>query len=164
MARRSDGRNFFVKKSQLGLGLIETMVSLFVLAFGLLSLSALQVSAIKQNQNSYYRTQASNLAYEIIDRMRVNRDEAKRTGAYISSYGQAHGGDLNCSNGCKSSEMADYDLMNWKRDLKKMLPKGQGGIRFFDKEGVRSVSVSIRFDYRLGKNSVVEPVVIWAVL
>jgi type IV pilus assembly protein PilV len=56
-----------------GFSLIEVMVALLVLAIGLLGLAALQTVSLQGGQNAYYRTQATNLAYEVSDFARVNR-------------------------------------------------------------------------------------------
>lgn len=56
-----------------GLSLIEVLVALLVLAIGLLGLAALQTVSLQGGQNAYYRTQATNLAYEVSDFARVNR-------------------------------------------------------------------------------------------
>jgi type IV pilus assembly protein PilV len=114
-----------------GVGLIETMVSLFVLAIGLLGISSMQVNTMKSSQNSYYRTHATNLAYAIIDRMRVNHRAARSTSIYLSNYGQTHAGASDCSSHCRPDQIAAHDLMVWKTELKQALPKGQGMISFW---------------------------------
>lgn len=152
------------KNSQQGVGLVESMVSLFVLAIGLLGMSGLQVTAMKQSQNAYYRTQATNLAYDIIDRMRANRNVAKTTDAYASHYNQTHTTSADCSSSCSTSQIATYDLMTWKSDVKSLLPKGQAEISFSGISSVRKVSVAIKFDESRGQAETLEPLVIQAAL
>jgi len=55
------------------MSLIEVLVALLVLSIGLLGLAALQTVSLQGGQSAYYRTQASNLAYEVSDFARVNR-------------------------------------------------------------------------------------------
>ena len=147
-----------------GVGLIETMVSLLVLAIGLLGISSMQVNAMKSSQNTYYRTHATNLAYDIIDRMRVNHHAAISTSIYLSNYGQTHAGASDCKAHCRPDQIAAHDLMNWKTDLKLALPKGQGMISFSDTSSVRKVLVSIKFDESRGRDLTLDPVIIWAAL
>ena len=149
---------------QKGVGLIETMVSLFVLAIGLLGMSGMQVTAMKQSQNAYYRTQASYLAYDIIDRMRANRTTAKTTDAYASNYNQTHTTSADCSSNCSTAQIASYDLMNWKAEVKSLLPKGQAEISFSGTASVRKVSVAIKFDETRGQATALEPMIIQAAL
>jgi len=59
-----------------GFTLVEVLVALIVLAIGLLGLAQLQARGLKFNQDAYTRSQGTTLAYEIIDRMRANRDNA----------------------------------------------------------------------------------------
>src|SRR5690606_3260878 len=64
-------------RPQHGFSLIEVLVALLVLSVGLLGLAMLQIEGLKHNTDAYYRTQATVLAYDIIDRMRANSDAAK---------------------------------------------------------------------------------------
>jgi len=63
----------FASHASRGMSLIEVLVALLVLSIGLLGLAALQTVSLQGGQNAYYRTQASNLAYEVSDFARVNR-------------------------------------------------------------------------------------------
>jgi Prokaryotic N-terminal methylation motif len=54
---------------QHGSSLLETMVSLFVLAIGLLGTLAMQTKSIQHNQNSYSYSQAIVLATDISERL-----------------------------------------------------------------------------------------------
>jgi type IV pilus assembly protein PilV len=59
-----------------GFSLMEVLVALLVLAIGLLGLAALQAQGLRYNHDAYVRSQATSLAYDIIDRMRANRANA----------------------------------------------------------------------------------------
>lgn len=65
-----------MKKLQQGVTLIEVMVAVLVFAIGLLGVAALQAFSLQAGQSAYYRTQATNLAYEVADFARVNRSAA----------------------------------------------------------------------------------------
>lgn len=58
--------------SQRGFTMIEALVAILVLSLGLLGLAMLQAQGLKFNTTAYTRTQASMLAYEIIDKMRMS--------------------------------------------------------------------------------------------
>lgn len=58
---------------QRGATLLEVLVAILVLSFGLLGLGALQANALKNNQSSFQRTQAVMLSYFIIDSIRIDR-------------------------------------------------------------------------------------------
>src|SRR5690606_40985166 len=59
-----------------GIGLIEVMVAVAILAFGMLAIAALQATALRNSQSSLERSQAVMKTYAILDAMRANRDVA----------------------------------------------------------------------------------------
>ncbi len=56
-----------------GFSMIEVLIALLVLAFGLLGFALLQTLNLRYTQSANYRTQATNLAYDMLDQMRANR-------------------------------------------------------------------------------------------
>lgn len=71
--------NFYSKKHQ-GLSLIEVLIAVLVLSIGLLGLAALHGFSLQSNQGAYYRTQATNLAYEVADFVRSDRGFSRKNG------------------------------------------------------------------------------------
>ncbi len=63
--------NIIIIKNQIGSSLVETMVSLFVLAIGLLGTLAMQTKSVQHNQNSYSFSQALVLANDLSERLRT---------------------------------------------------------------------------------------------
>lgn len=55
-----------------GFSLIEVLIALVVLALGLLGFALLQTMNLRYTQGANQRTQATNLAYDLIDQMRAN--------------------------------------------------------------------------------------------
>lgn len=100
-----------------GFTLIEVLVTVLILAIGLLGLAGLQSTALKNNHSAYLRSQATVLAYDIADRMRANRNAA-RDGDYTVNFG----GTLN------GSTMAATDVRDWKANLAAVLPSGDGQV------------------------------------
>jgi type IV pilus assembly protein PilV len=101
------------RRAQRGHSLMETLVALVVLSVGLLGIAALQLTSLKANHDAASRSQATFLAYDIIDRMRANR-AAALTGAYNIAIGQAAAGGT----------VAGNDLVQWKQDIVNTLPLG----------------------------------------
>lgn len=66
-------RRAITLRAQRGVSLIEILITLLVLAVGLLGLAALQGFSLQAGQVSYYRTQATNVGYEVVDFARANR-------------------------------------------------------------------------------------------
>ena len=104
-------------RHQAGVTLIEVLVTMFILAIGLLGLAGLQANSLKNNQAALYRSQATVLAYDIADRMRANR-----TAALSGSYNVAIG-----SSG-SSGGIVLADITEWKDALERELPRGDGSV------------------------------------
>lgn len=56
---------------QRGVGLIEVMVTVLILATSLLAMAALQTRSLQHNHSAFLRSQANIIAYDIIDRIRI---------------------------------------------------------------------------------------------
>jgi type IV pilus assembly protein PilV len=106
--------------------MIEVLIALVVLSIGLLGLASLQSRGLRSNQGASMRTQATQLAYDMSDRMRANM-AATNAGNYISSSNANLGAVANCHNvaGCAANEMAADDLATWNQAVTRILPAGQ---------------------------------------
>ena len=62
---------------QRGFTMMEALVAILILSLGLLGLAMLQAQGLKFNTTAYTRTQASMLAYEIIDKMRMSTNPSE---------------------------------------------------------------------------------------
>lgn len=60
-----------------GSTLIEVLVAVVILSVGLLGLAGLQMISLQSNQSAYTRSQASLLAYDLVDQMRARRTAAE---------------------------------------------------------------------------------------
>ena len=59
-------------KNQKGFTLIEVLISVFLLSVGLLAVAAMQTTAMTGSTSSNNTTLSSQLAEEMVDRIRVN--------------------------------------------------------------------------------------------
>ena len=62
-----------INNYQHGVGLVEVLVAMLVLAIGVLGFVALQYRAVEATSESSYRVQAINTARDLAERVRVNR-------------------------------------------------------------------------------------------
>lgn len=74
-------------QTESGSTLLEVLIALVVITVGLLGLLSMQVYSLKGNQSAYLRSQATSLAYELVDAMRADRD-----GALAGAYDDGAGG------------------------------------------------------------------------
>jgi type IV pilus assembly protein PilV len=72
------------KPRQRGSSLLEVLISLFVLAFGLLGVAGMQISSLRATQSSLERSQAVFLTHAILDAMRANMDNTSGTPGDLS--------------------------------------------------------------------------------
>ena len=107
-----------------GFSLIEVLITILIFAIGLLGLAALQAVSMRSNQSANFRTQATALAYMMIDRMRAN-GEAVLRGDYLA--GMTAG---SCSAAPADTPIAAHDIAAWRQQLACQLPDGRGAITF----------------------------------
>jgi len=110
-----------------GFTLIEVLIAMLVLAVGLLGLAGLQATSLRNNQTAYNRSQATQLAYDLADRMRANIAGKARYTAILASSATAK---TNCltTTGCTPADLAENDLFEWNRAVGNSLPGGIGTI------------------------------------
>lgn len=120
-----------MKIKRKGFTLIEVLVALAVLSLGLLGLAALQTKGQQFTQEAYFVTQATVLANQIMDRIRLNANFARTNfvggaGGYVAS---ASPSNANCiTAACDASSTRNYDLFSWYNALAANLPSGTGTI------------------------------------
>ncbi|MES2369191.1 MAG: type IV pilus modification protein PilV [Pseudomonadota bacterium] len=108
---------------QSGFTLLEILVAMLVMAIGLLGLAGLMTSSMRDNLSASHRTQATWMAYDILDRMRANRSSAI-SGDYVTTMGSA----ASCSAAAPTGTVPVQDVAAWKSQLACVLPAGNGSI------------------------------------
>ncbi len=109
---------------QSGFTLLEVLVAMMVLTIGLLGLAGLMASGMRNNHSAYHTTQATWFAYDMIDRLRANRNVAL-AGGY---NGAALGAPANCSTTAPTGSIAAQDIAGWKNMIACALPAGDGSV------------------------------------
>lgn len=108
-----------------GFSLIEVLVAVLIVAVGVLGIVGLQLVTMRTNSSAMLRSQATQYAYNIIDRARAN------PGAnYVIALAAAPPAAPACDGAganCTRQQMATYDLAGWFTDLG-TLPGGDGAI------------------------------------
>jgi type IV pilus assembly protein PilV len=102
-----------------GFSLIEVLVSVVVLSIALLGTAGLTAASLKSTNTSYYRSQATVLADDILDRMRANVTVAR-------------GGTYNITGTppvfTAASGTAYFDVVEWEDTVGQTLPGGIGHV------------------------------------
>jgi len=107
-----------------GSTLLEVLITVLVLATGLLAMGALQTRSLQFNQSASMRSQANIFAYDIVDRIRLNRgDKSTNVTAYNVDYDSASP---------STNVHAGADITAWRDAMKKVLPDAKGKIACAD--------------------------------
>jgi type IV pilus assembly protein PilV len=146
-----------------GFTLLEVLIALLVLSIGLLGLAALQTTGLRSNEMASMRTQATQLAYDISDRMRAN-PEGVENQFYPIALGDTPA--TPAADPCttivdsidRSECIADTDLDEWRKAVtgkdssgnpvnQKGLPGGQSQIvRSVDATGIILHTITVHWN------------------
>ena len=100
------------KKNQLGVGLVEVLVALVLLAIGVLGFTALQLRAVDATSEALTRSQATLILRGLTESIRANPNGQSSYPAAVKGYigvGEKSP-KKKCFNAtCTPAEMADYD-------------------------------------------------------
>ena len=118
-----------------GFTIVEVLVSLVILSIGLLGIAKLVLYSAHSNDSAYLRSQATQLAYEILDNMRAN-PTAAAAGNYNTALATAADEpriQLPERDLPGAANLALYDVYVWKSRLAAgatggALPSGQGSV------------------------------------
>ncbi|MEX0731358.1 MAG: type IV pilus modification protein PilV [Aquisalimonadaceae bacterium] len=146
--QRVTGRNSH-RDAQQGFSLLEVLVAILILSIGLLGLAGLQAASLRANQNAYFTSQSNLLAYDIVDRMRANRQAAQNGGYNIAIGDPLPTGD----------DQAAADLKAWHGLILNLLPQGTdehgnaigGGAVDVADDGVATITIEW-FDARISED------------
>lgn len=120
-----------------GFTLIEVMVALVILAVGLAGMASLMVRSQQSNESAYSRSQATLLAYDIVERMRANKvayssletrkvSFATKDNAYVFSTLPTCATPATGTQAAGSARAAQ-DLAQWCNTVRTNLPAVQAG-------------------------------------
>ena len=137
-----------------GFTLIEVLVSLVILSIGLLGMAKLVMVGAHSNDSAYMRSQATTLAYEMLDTMRANSTGAA-AGNYATALGVAAGtAPTPACNGaavCSNAQLAVWDIYSWKQNLALALPGGTGSIATSAPNLPLTVTIKVQWDDSAGQ-------------
>jgi type IV pilus assembly protein PilV len=119
---------------QSGFALVEVLISVFVLAAGILGNLSLQLTALRLSQHAAFQTAAANIASSIADSLRANDGRTAFSGAdspyldidYRAASGSAAAGGVECYvSRCSPEHLAAFEIEEWKSRIRTELPGGR---------------------------------------
>lgn len=105
-----------------GVTMIEVLVALIIFAFGTLGLAGLQLKAMAFSQSSLFRSQATALTDDILDRMRADRGSAT-AGSWNTPL------TADAASFATTGPISITDLRDWKEQVEALLPSGKASIQ-----------------------------------
>lgn len=109
--------------------MVEVLVAIVLLSFGLIGVAGLQIASVRVSHLSGVQTIADAQARSMLERIRRN-PVGVTAGAYNSVALNSRPADPGCaSSPCSASDMATSDVANWEADNARLLPGGTGSIR-----------------------------------
>jgi type IV pilus assembly protein PilV len=111
------------RKQQAGFTMMEVLVAIVIITVGLLGIAGLQALSLRSTAGAGLRTIATQLAYDMTDRMRSNA-EGVGVGAYDVNANPASVSSCYTS-GCSFQQVAQQDLQTWLTRVQTLLPDGQ---------------------------------------
>jgi type IV pilus assembly protein PilV len=127
-------------KSQSGFSLIEVLISMIIIAIGLLGLSGLQLASLKGTTNAHSRNVASMLAMELSERMRANS---------LGVAGAFYDNDVACGTSetvcrgttlCSPEDTARHDVLEVMCGVRRSNTRREGGVANLLPSGTLQVS------------------------
>ncbi len=126
-----------------GFSLVEGLVTLLVIAIGLLGIVALQLTALRNTHSASIHSLASIYASDMVERVKANKEVAKAGNYNLAAGAPATVGAVNCvSAACSAVDLAAFDLAEWQQSLSDNLPSGQGEITLAG----TTVTITVRWD------------------
>lgn len=137
-----------IPRHQSGIGLVEILVSLLVLAIGILGFAGLQLRALNSTGESHYRSQAMAIAQDLTERVAVNNlvparyanpnnwpTSPVKTGALPQSC-------VGAGNNCSANNIADWDIDQISWQAGHLLPDGRALMRACNGSAATCIIVS----------------------
>lgn len=108
-----------------GFTLLEVLVSIVVLSFGVLGVVGLQAAALQANKEARFQSTAISLGRELADLMRGNKDLAITTGSgntYLGDFTSIPSTSPGCAPCTSTTEVAQLHMRDWLTRVGDALP------------------------------------------
>ena len=129
---KSLGQASRLPSPQVGFTLLEVLVTVIILAIGVVGVASLQISTYSQLRSSHNMATASMLAGEMADRMAANSNQVL---ADNYNHTEDSGTPKDCAaTACTAAELAAYDINQWQTKITSgasapgSLPGGRGAV------------------------------------
>lgn len=142
IAKRATLSRSATKVRQSGLSLIESLVSLLVLALGILGLAGVQTRLLVETRTANYRATAIGLIDDLTNRIALNRTAAL-AGNYNFAWAAAATVAQDCVTAtCNGAQLAQSDLNRWRAAVARSLPGSDASV-FLSANDNRQIGIAV---------------------
>lgn len=134
-------QNPAIVKNERGLSLLEILITILIMSFGLLGIAGLTATSTQIAKTSQYKSVTLQLANEYAERMRGNiKGVADKQYNKLSVYADNGANSLvtvpacTVTDACTSTELAAIDQAEWTNALRQRLPGGDAYVQYNDGE------------------------------
>ncbi len=118
-----------MSNEQRGASLLEVLITILILSFGLLGIAGLTAASLQANKIAQFQSTALQLVNDYADRMRGNakgvaENNSDMTTAYTGATGGVTVPTCATADACTSAELASIDRAEWTNNLRRRLPGG----------------------------------------
>lgn len=116
--------------AQRGITLLESMISIVIVALGVLGILGVQLRTLSDTQTAVRRAQAIRLIEDFSERTKLNPNALGATvmANYVTGWGAVTGSVPDCTSPCTAENLARYDMVRWKRAVASTMPLGDANI------------------------------------
>jgi type IV pilus modification protein PilV len=115
-----------IQRPHLGIALLEALVALLILAFGVLGLLWMHQQALVQQRQQLMRSVAIGIADDLAERMHFN---AAQHTLYAKAWGASAAAAPDCvTTPCSRQDLAAWDMQQLQQTLQSQLPDGDGTV------------------------------------
>lgn len=109
-----------------GIALLEALVALVILAFGVLGMLWMHQQSLAQQRQQLMRSVAIGIADDLAERMRLN---APQRAMYVKTWGDTPTTSPDCTaTACTRIELAAWDKQQLQLSLQSQLPEGDAAV------------------------------------
>lgn len=136
-------------RKQKGISLIEVLVTVLILAIGLLGVASLQSLSLKGGTQSFLNTRAQMVTSDLVDRMMANIDSAVN-GDYAATPAASEPSPNCHTASCSGAQMAAHDLWQVSNRMTNEMLLPQGALSVTYDATNREYSIAVTWDAEVG--------------
>jgi len=124
-----------LRRGQAGFSMLEALVAILVLSFGLLALAGFQLRVLSDSVGASNQNIAAQLAGDMADRIRANPvSGAMAASPYVADWTAAGATEptpacAGAKASCTAAQLAAHDLWTWKQRVASALPGGVADVQ-----------------------------------